>query len=316
MGTGVRRVGAELRHAAVARMPSRARETVSAWPVPSFRQFTVPLPGGDSLRLSSPASHRMLRGLYWEGARSYEPSTVRAWWCLAQDAAEVADVGAFFGYYTLLAAKASQRAAVHAFEPLAEAAGLVRELAELNGCGPRIRVHEVALGSRAADAELRLPEPSVNPLPTVGSTVDRFVGGGPPSAGGYVSRTVRMAALDSVLGPDGQLDLVKLDAEGAELHVLAGARQTLEASRPDIITEVVIDQSRPPEVVAWLAARGYRIFDLTPKGPVPVEVASLSTMRNLRRSGTHRYGEVLASTRSDSEISVVRDRMTRLSWPD
>ncbi|MDP8929599.1 MAG: FkbM family methyltransferase [Actinomycetota bacterium] len=290
------------------------RNALSA--LPWKGRFTVPLPDEGYLQLASPGSHRLLSRLYWEGPRSYEPSSVKTWWCLSQDARVIADIGAYVGYYALLASKASPTATVHAFEPLIEAARLIRAFAEINGLGRRIRLHEVALGARAGQADFYLPAAPPNPLPTVGSTTKPSAKSGSSPETIFVRRTVKMTTLDSMIASKGRhLELIKIDVEGSEFDVLLGAQQTIDRSHPDIIIEVIIDGGETGDHLVWLREHGYRIFDMTPEGPVPLTERSLTHMKNARRSAEHRYGEVLASTKSDLEIATLSERIASLGWP-
>jgi FkbM family methyltransferase len=83
---------------------------------------------------------------------------------------------------------------------------------------------------------------------------------------------VRTERLDDVL-PDGYVPaLVKVDVEGAELHALRGAVDTLERHRPFVLFEhgaggADLYGSRPGELFDLLDGAGLRIFDLEGDGP-------------------------------------------------
>ena len=90
-----------------------------------------------------------------------------------------------------------------------------------------------------------------------------------------------MRTLDSLVADHrfGSPDLLKLDVQGYELEVLKGATAVL-ASQPLVLLEVSLLEynSGAPlahDVVAWLAARQYRIvevFDLSRRGDVMVQM--------------------------------------------
>lgn len=125
-----------------------------------------------------------------------------------------------------------------------------------------------------------------------------------------------MTTLDSMIASKGRhLELIKIDVEGSELDVLRGAQQTINRSHPDIITEVILEGGEMGDHLAWLREHGYRIFDMTPEGPVPIAERSLAHVNNARRSAEHRYGEVFASTKSDLEIAMLSERIASLGWP-
>lgn len=73
---------------------------------------------------------------------------------------------------------------------------------------------------------------------------------------------VRGMPLDKIvedfLSKKGRIDVVKIDVEGAELHVLKGMKRVLKEYKPYIIIEV--SQSTLAHVVKLLKGCGYRRF--------------------------------------------------------
>ncbi|MCO8273797.1 FkbM family methyltransferase [Actinoplanes sp. TRM 88003] len=83
-----------------------------------------------------------------------------------------------------------------------------------------------------------------------------------------VDRLVRAAGLT-------RLDFVKIDVEGAELHVLHGAADTIDRFRPTLFIEIEARHTArydysPAGVVDWLATRGYAMLAWQ-RGWQPVE---------------------------------------------
>lgn len=79
------------------------------------------------------------------------------------------------------------------------------------------------------------------------------------------SITVQTARLDDVLPADTAVDLMKIDVEGAEMLVLAGAKETIVRAKPVIIFEHGIGASDvygtgPEEVFAFFYSLGYGIY--------------------------------------------------------
>ena len=157
------------------------------------------------------------------------------------------DVGANVGLYSYALAKLG--ASVEAFEPVPWCAASIESFRS-----PRIRVHRIALSSRAGFSELHIPLARGRLWPSRASL-------GTTQHAGSVLR-VPVATLDS-FGFAG-VSFVKIDVEGHELEVLRGAVETLSRESPNLLVEV--EQARLPylmeEVFAFLRQLGYRGFFL------------------------------------------------------
>lgn len=100
-----------------------------------------------------------------------------------------------------------------------------------------------------------------------------------PGYSGLLSRTyprgaktedilVPVVSLDDFLPPDYAPDLIKIDVEGAEHLVLAGAERLIRACRPIVVFEHGFGGQAPPgDVYAFFARAKFRIFDLDGHGP-------------------------------------------------
>jgi len=160
----------------------------------------------------------------------------------------VADIGANFGYYTLLMAAAVGPAGrVHAIEPHPETAHVLRQNVVLNGFDRYTEVHELALGAEIS-GEVTLFTPDGEPK---NATV---VATAPPHGGRAV--TVRATSFDELLG-DQRLDLVKIDAEGAEVGILAGMARLIERHRPAMVLEFNAARYGDPAAVLGSLLRIY-----------------------------------------------------------
>jgi FkbM family methyltransferase len=169
------------------------------------------------------------------------------------------DVGANVGYFTLVAATAlKDRGQIVAFEPGQNAyARLVSNLA-LNPYR-NIRTYPVAVTDREGEAVLHLAG-------DIADTSANLYQAAQAQAGQEVCRTV---ALDHFLRSEGLRppDLVKLDAEGAELAVLQGAQGLIHDSPPLWLMEMEEKNlqaagASKAAVENFLTGRGYRAAHL------------------------------------------------------
>ncbi len=143
------------------------------------------------------------------------------------------DVGANDGYYTLFAAqRVGPSGRVLAIEPSSrERLNLEHNIAR-NRLG-NVKVLPVALGDACGMAELYLAQSSHAGHNTLG----RFANDGVKAGG---TERVKLRTLDSLAGdsPFDRIDVMKIDVEGAEANVIAGARDVLAATRPLIVLEI------------------------------------------------------------------------------
>ncbi|MFI5208338.1 MAG: FkbM family methyltransferase [Gemmatimonadales bacterium] len=168
------------------------------------------------------------------------------------------DIGAHFGLFTLAALHYGGSAAqVVAVDPSPAATRMLRIQADLNGIADRMTIVEAALGDRVGQAHL---------VP-VGVIAAGYYA--PPQAGGFAeARVVAALTLDALAARHGWPTHVKIDVEGAEADVLAGAHDVLaHTPAPVLFVELHNEMVRgcggdPGRATAALAAAGYEIFDL------------------------------------------------------
>lgn len=222
-----------------------------------------------------------------------EQSLARAVSAVLAEGDVFVDVGANFGYFSLLAAtRVGGGGAVHAFEPQARPCELLRQSADLNGL-ENISVHQFALGDTEATATIHVPTHAQSGLATLRS--EGYWLGGIAQR----ERQVRVRRLDDVLAAEGvgAVRAIKIDTEGYELPVLRGATRILTELRPVVFYEVQISRTdEDPSVASFLAEHDYRTFALTDAGAVPVDPTA--TVREQHNGcalipGTHPDGDDL-----------------------
>ncbi len=165
------------------------------------------------------------------------------------------DVGANYGYYSILLQKTFPGLVTHAFEPLPPTFERLTENLALNGIS-QVHRHPIGLSDKAGEFPFYFyPEGSGN-----ASTVDLS---GLPSVQKVSCRVERM---DDFVALEGLApDFIKCDVEGAELHVFKGGRSTLERNRPVVFTEMLRKWSarfgyHPNEIIGLFKALGYGCY--------------------------------------------------------
>lgn len=163
----------------------------------------------------------------------YEPQTERFIRQSVKLGMTVLDIGANTGYTTLLLADVvGPYGQVHAVEPTPANYELLQKNVSANGL-KHVHTYNIALSDRKGKVTLH-----IDPGNDGGNTIGNVTGEGWK---GHATITVDSETLDSFLElvGIGNIDFIKIDVEGAESLVFAGARKLL--SRPDapvIVCEV------------------------------------------------------------------------------
>lgn len=194
---------------------------------------------------------QVARSLWTHGWAHFEAPLPQVFGALARKARGVADIGANTGYYSLLAAAANPDAEIYAFEPVPTIAALTRANAALNQAG-RIRVLECAISDEAGSFELFLPVDDHGLIECSASLNPAF------RAEHSEALTVQVGRLDEVL-PGVPIDLIKIDVESFEAHVVRGAERLIDANRPAIVVEVL---ETDPALAGLVDAIGYAPYYL------------------------------------------------------
>ena len=144
---------------------------------------------------------------------------------LAQAPGLTLDVGANAGYYSYALKRLRKR--VVSFEPDQIYQSRLRAL-----LGSDARIEQVALSDGPGTGLMRVPHLSGAYGGTLGSLSDQAV----PDKNISTSYEVELRTLDSYRFDD--VSFIKIDVEGHEEAVLAGARETLERSKPVLLIEI------------------------------------------------------------------------------
>jgi len=262
--------------------------------VPFAGTLTLRLPDGRALRLTSDGRDRMAADLYWGGWDAFEPETFEVYLALLPRARVVFDVGAYIGLYAIAAALGAPERQVHAFEPVPESFARLGENLRANGLDA-VRAVRAAVGK--TDGEITLHVPDGVWLPSHSSTREGFRGGARPV-------TVPALTLDAYARAQGvaRVDLIKIDTEGNEDEVLAGAAELFEASRPLVVCEVLRGLTEE-RLNAWMTGRSYRFYRLEDAGPRRldrIEGDETYRARNFLFAPEDRAEEALAALRGRS----------------
>jgi FkbM family methyltransferase len=197
----------------------------------------------------------LVGAIYFE-RDSYEPTTTRFVMEHLKQGQTFIDIGANYGYFTMLAAAlVGESGKVVAFEANPKLQKMVKMSSERNGYQGRIFSADIALSDTNQDKVTFFV--STDPNQTGISTMHPWQGhikAGNLSSGHTITvKTVRFDDWAQHAGLNA-IHMIKLDVEGAELQVLRGMGESLKRFKPRyIVSETLLDG----EVSKYLGSLGY-----------------------------------------------------------
>lgn len=231
-------------------------ERLHARLTPADRYAVVRLDQGFRMKLDLADPEQLKVYFYGHYHERYEAALVQR---LLKEDDVFWDIGANVGYFTLVAATAlANRGQIIAFEPGKNAYARLTENLSLNAY-LNIKTFPVAVTDREGEAVLHLSG-------DIADSSASLYPAGQTQARHEVCRTV---ALDHFLEAEGLRppDLIKLDAEGAELAVLKGAQGLISATPPLLLMEMeeknlLAAGASKSAIQAFLKDYGYRAAHL------------------------------------------------------
>lgn len=217
----------------------------------------------------------------------------------------VLDVGASFGFYAMSFATSGKDRGVEviAVEPLPANLAVLRENVSENKLTDVVKVVPVALGASKQTIQIVPSEAggagNAIPSTSLGSAVDKN------------GIDVPMETLDGFDLPrwttKARCSLVKMDIEGSEMNLLAGARAFLQRHRPIIFGEfnwyfMEVARLDPRAAQLWAEENSFRCFEIHLHRRSFVSDRKSIALRELNRYSPRREGNLLLvpSERADS----------------
>lgn len=200
-------------------------------------------------------------------ASDYEPGTTHF---LLQDLRETsvfADIGAYIGYFTLLAGKVMADGHVESFEMDRKNFEKLQRNVAANRL-ENVRTHRVAVTDKAGRGSYVKGPDRYGSAHQLGRSRRRFWNN--------LINTTPLITLDSFFGAGREPDVVKIDVQGAELGVIRGMRRLLSRSRLKVYVEVHPGAMRagfnadPEDLLGELRGHGFELFVIPDfRGQVP-----------------------------------------------
>ncbi len=179
----------------------------------------------------------------------YELETALLIAMLCRGSASLFDIGSNWGYFSLLAATLPEfSGAIYAFEPNPRTFADLNSTIEQAGVAERVKACHMGVGRTACELTVAEADP-------FNSGLSRL------TADGGSGEKIPVKPVDALEFP--APGLIKIDAEGMELDILAGAARTLAEAKPFIVLENFLELEAPAKTYAtidFLAQKDYRVF--------------------------------------------------------
>jgi FkbM family methyltransferase len=181
------------------------------------------------------------------------------------DGGTMADVGAHFGYFSLFASHlVGPKGKVISVEPMPSTFHSLKRNVENNSAHTNITLFQGAAFSERKELEFRdfgLVASSLNSAFNARDTQHIVKGEGE-------AVTVQAHTVDDIFSAQsvGAVDVIKIDAESSEIHVLRGMTETLARMRPVIIMEVgdaAPDGTATEQLLSFLRDLKYQAYNWT-----------------------------------------------------
>jgi FkbM family methyltransferase len=232
----------------------------------------IQLPNGKTMRIARDCGRWIATSLYWHGLDGHEPETSRTLRFLFDRSATFIDVGANYGFYSILGALWNPKLQVLAFEPVPQICEGLRQNVALNRLEDRVVCENLALADRSGKATFFLPgweekNGEGKDLDSAGTLV----------ADGWQARKISPRIQVETARFDDyekrrpmQVDLVKIDVEDFEADVLAGMQEVIKRDRPFIVCEVLPRAHRNERTRDIVASLEYQPYWISPAGYIRV----------------------------------------------
>lgn len=235
------------------------------------KSTVAPVRGIDGLVvLADFADERVLEVIHEIRGENPEYQVMRA---LLRSGDTFVDVGANYGTFSLLASRiVGSGGRVIAVEPQPALCAGISESLRLSHAS-NVAIHQIALGAAPGTATLLVPADDTGRS----GMFPAFSG-----KGRHSSVPVEVITLDSLLSEhaiSGRL-FIKIDVEGSELRVLAGARRMITAHEPVMMVELnpwsaAAANGSTSALVDMLATLGYRKFSTATSFPRQLQRSDL-----------------------------------------
>lgn len=230
--------------------------------IPPSGKITLKTDSGNIAMLTNQTSH-ISSLIFWNGYKKFEYSEIFE--SLSKDVNSFLDIGSNIGYYALLAAKANPKIKIVAFEPALGPKYYLKNNIELNGFKNNITAIDIALSDQTGAIDFyEVENKKYNylkyNLAGEGNT------GTKKTSRNFVKKSVTTTTLDTFVTTHkiATIDLIKLDTEGTEIHILKSGIDCIKKHEPIVISETLFNTIEK-DLESFFTELNYEMYNHTKK---------------------------------------------------
>lgn len=231
--------------------------------IPPSGVLRIAGPRERTLKVKTNQTSYLTHLLFWNGYEQFEYTPIFV--VLIQKVNVFYDIGANIGYYSLLAALVNPNTRTVGFEPASGPLFFFRENVRLNNFD-NITIEDVALSDQMG--ELTFYEIRNKKYPYLKHNLaGESNAGSKTKSRDFVPVVVRTTTLENYVDAheSQRIDLIKMDTEGTEHHILAHAGRVLKDMKPIVICETLFNTIES-ELESIFSQYGYEFYNHTREG--------------------------------------------------
>lgn len=195
-------------------------------------EFTVKIRKNCSFKMFH-YGYQLENELFWKGLKGWEKESIACWLHEAENSNTIFDIGANTGIYSLLAKAININAEVYAFEPVERVYEKLNKNIQINLFN--IKTYPIAISNKTGTSEIwdfKFEHEYAASLIKPENNSDI-----------YTSYKVPITSLDDFIEKNriSKIDLIKIDVETYEPHVLEGYSKYFSVHKPTLLIEVLYD---------------------------------------------------------------------------
>jgi len=163
------------------------------------------------------------------------------------------DIGANFGFYTMVLCQNLDLVEAHAFEPVKRNQYQLHANTYLNALWDKVTLHPVALGSEQAETNIYIDPNSTGISRLDIDTAERG------AEAFSQSETIRVEVLDNYLELTDRRIFAKIDVEGHEMATLSGMIKTLKNN--NVVLQIEVDKANRTVLPDFMDQQGFKLID-------------------------------------------------------